>query len=60
MTNFRLFGAVLVFSTIAIAPVAAQETISEPGMLSFYRPDADVLNAATARAFQCDGTWAAQ
>jgi hypothetical protein len=50
MTNFRLFGAVLVFSTIAIMPVSAQEAVSEPGMLLFYRPNADVLHAGTAGA----------
>ena len=50
MTSFRLFGAVLVFSTIAITPVSAQEAVSEPGMLLFYHPNADVLHAGTARA----------
>jgi len=44
MTSFKLFGATLVLSTIAIAPVSAQQVIDEPGAYSFYHPNADVLN----------------
>ena len=44
MTSFKLFGATLVLSTIAIAPASAQQVIDEPGAYSFYHPNADVLN----------------
>jgi hypothetical protein len=45
MTSFKLFGAALVLSVIAVAPVSAQEAISEPGAYSFYHPNENVLNA---------------
>jgi len=44
MTSFKLFGAALVVSAIAVAPVAAQQAIQEPGVYSFYHPNGDVLN----------------
>ena len=49
MTSFKLFGAALVLSVIAVAPVSAQEVIQEPGSYAFYHPNADVLNSG-ARA----------
>jgi len=49
MTSFKLFGAALVLSVIAVAPVSAQEAIQEPGAYAFYHPNADVLNSG-ARA----------
>ena len=47
MTSFKLFGAALVLSAIAMAPVSAQEAIQEPGSYAFYHPNADVLNAGS-------------
>jgi hypothetical protein len=45
MTSFKLFGAALVLSVIAVVPVSAQQVIDEPGAYAFYHPNADVLNA---------------
>ena len=45
MTSFRLFGAALVLSAIAVVPVSAQEAIQEPAAFAFYYPNADVLNS---------------
>jgi hypothetical protein len=49
MTTFKLFSAVLILSAAVAAPVAAQEAIQEPGNYAFYHPNADVLNAGSAR-----------
>ena len=38
MTSIKLFGAALVRSAIALAPVSAQEAIQAPGAYSFYHP----------------------
>ena len=45
MTSLKLFGAALVLSVIAVAPVSAQQAIDEPGAYAFFHPNADVLNA---------------
>jgi hypothetical protein len=45
MTSFKLFGAAFVVCAIAVAPVAAQEAIQEPGAYAFYHPNGDVLDA---------------
>lgn len=45
MTSFKLFGAALVLSVIAVVPVSAQQVIDEPGAYAFFHPNADVLNA---------------
>ena len=47
MTSFKLFGAALVLSVIAVVPVSAQEAIQEPGAYAFYHPNADVLNSGS-------------
>jgi len=47
MTSIKLFGAALVLSVIAVAPVSAQEAIQEPGSYAFYHPNADVLNSGS-------------
>jgi hypothetical protein len=44
MTSYKLIGAALALSVIAIAPVSAQQVIDEPGAFAFYHPNADVLN----------------
>lgn len=45
MTSLKLFGAALVLSIAAAAPVSAQQAIQEPGSFAFYHPNADVLNS---------------
>lgn len=45
MTSFKILAAALVLSAFAAAPASAWEAISEPGMYSFYHPNADVLNS---------------
>jgi hypothetical protein len=45
MTSFKLFGAALVLSAIAMVPVSAQEAIQEPGAYAFYHPNGDVLRS---------------
>jgi hypothetical protein len=45
MTSFKLFGAALVLSAIAVVPVSAQQAVQEPGIYSFYHPNSDVLSA---------------
>jgi hypothetical protein len=47
MTTPKLFGAALVLSVIAVAPVSAQQAIDEPGSYAFFHPNADVLNAGS-------------
>ncbi len=47
MTSFKLLGAALVVAAFAVAPVAAQEAVSEPGMAAFYHPNADILHAGS-------------
>ena len=47
MSSFRFFGAALVVAALAVAPVSAQEAVSEPGMAAFYHPNADILHAGT-------------
>ena len=49
MTTFKLFSAALVLSAAVATPLAAQEAIQEPGNYAFYHPNADVLNAGSAR-----------
>jgi hypothetical protein len=44
MTSFKIITAALVLSAFAAAPASAWEAVSEPGMYSFYHPNADVLN----------------
>jgi len=44
MTRYKLIAAALLLSTIAVAPVSAQQVVDEPGTFAFYHPDADVLN----------------
>ena len=45
MTSFKILAAALVLSAFAAAPASAWEAVSEPGMYSFYHPNADVLNS---------------
>ena len=44
MTTLRTVAAAMVLSALTAAPVFAQAAIQEPGMLSFYYPNLDVLN----------------
>jgi hypothetical protein len=44
MTRFKILGAAAVLSMTMATPLFGQATIQEPGALSFYRPNADVLN----------------
>jgi hypothetical protein len=44
MTKFAMAGTVLL-ALAAPMPALAQAAVSEPGMVQFYHPDADVLHA---------------
>jgi hypothetical protein len=50
MTTFKLFGAALILSAAAAAPVAAQQAIQEPGAYAFYHPNADLGIGSTRPA----------
>jgi hypothetical protein len=47
MINFRVIGVAAVLSVAFAGPVFAQAAIDEPGMYSFYHPNADVLHAGS-------------
>jgi hypothetical protein len=45
MTKLAIAGAAMLFALAAPLPVFAQAAVSEPGMVSFYHPNADILHA---------------
>jgi hypothetical protein len=47
MIKFRVIGVAAVLSAAFAGPVFAQAAIDEPGMYSFYHPNADVLHAGS-------------
>jgi hypothetical protein len=47
MSKLKFAGAALIFILAIPFAACAQEAVQEPGMESFYHPNADVLNAGT-------------
>ena len=45
MTKLAIGGAAMLFALAAPLPVFGQAAVSEPGMVSFYHPNADILHA---------------
>src|ERR1700743_597899 len=45
MSRLATLGAAAILALAAPLPVFAQAAVSEPGMVSFYHPNADILHA---------------
>jgi hypothetical protein len=50
MTSFKFVGAAIILSALSATPSFAQHMIDEPGMYSFYHPNADLGLGSTAPA----------
>jgi hypothetical protein len=51
MSMFKLLGAAAVLSATVVAPVTAQQVISEPGYCAFFYPDANCQNKGPSNPY---------